>query len=357
FFINLLTSKSGKKNIFNIIVTLAVMLLFIAGSSQINKIFNYILKHSNPILSTFKAFYAPVGFSVDAIKTGSIFSLFWFIVISVLPFAVLVYVLSLFYQQSVTIAGSVKKSKGGKLINSQSGILSALVRKEMSRYFSSYIYVLNTAISPLMLLFVSIASIFTGKEVLDSFTTNPALLQHIPEFLIAVFTVMLSITATTSSSISIEGKNFWILKSSPLKPTNIFAAKILLHLIIFIPITFISIIIMAYNLKISGFVLLFVFLIPLLNIISSSIMGLIINLLFPKMEWLSEVTVIKQSMSVIVSMAVNTLLVAIPIVAYTLLRPADFMVFASFVCCYLLLLIFGGIYYLSKKGTLLFQNI
>ncbi|MFR7880613.1 MAG: hypothetical protein ACLU5J_03390 [Christensenellales bacterium] len=51
----------------------------------------------------------------------------------------------------------------------------------------------------------------------------------------------------------------------------------------------------------------------------TSITGLYINLLYPKLNWESEQEVVKQGISVLVTMSVNFIIVVIPMVLYFIL--------------------------------------
>ena len=130
--------------------------------------------------------------------------------------------------------------------------LTALIKKEIKRYFASPIYVINTIIGPILLLGMSIATIFMGDEVLATILEVEIVKEIIPVFVIVVVCCILVLSCTTNSSISLEGKNLWILKSSPIKPIVIFKAKIALNLILILPALLIADIIFAFSLKLSA---------------------------------------------------------------------------------------------------------
>lgn len=56
-------------------------------------------------------------------------------------------------------------------------------------------------------------------------------------------------TNTSCVSIYLEGKNLWILKSSPIKEMDIFKSKILLNLPLTIPISIICFIFLSFRLS------------------------------------------------------------------------------------------------------------
>jgi len=183
-------------------------------------------------------------------------------------------------------------------------ILLSLFKKDLKRYISSPIYVLNTGFGIVMILFLSISTIFIEKEKILSLmgfeNINVSIFQLI--FILILFISFLS--NTTSSTISIEGKNFWILKSLPVEYKSMLLSKILLNLLIIIPIVFISIIIFGFTLNLSIIEVLLLLLFTTLFALVSSLFGLIINLKFPKMDAINDIQIVKQSLSVLITVIV-----------------------------------------------------
>ncbi len=105
---------------------------------------------------------------------------------------------------------------------------------------------------------------------------------------------MMTVTAT---SISMEGKNWWILKSLPLTAKSILDAKILMNLLLFLPFYILSELFTFLALRpgIVGFI--WLLLIPAELILFSCVYGIVVNLHFPVLEWENEVSVVKQSVS------------------------------------------------------------
>lgn len=173
-------------------------------------------------------------------------------------------------------------------------VLSSLCRREFRRYFSSSIYVANTIIGPIMGCVLSGALLVTGTGTLKKLLPLPIDIGQVLPFLIAgVFCMM----TTTATSISMEGKNWWIVKSLPLSAKNILDAKILMNLLLFLPFYLLSELFLIFALKPGTGELLWLLLIPAAIILFSCVYGITINLHLPLLEWESEVRVVKQSAS------------------------------------------------------------
>ena len=97
---------------------------------------------------------------------------------------------------------------------------------------------------------------------------------------------------------------------------------------------------------------------PLLLQIFISLMGLVLNLLLPRFDWLSEMIVIKQSASVMAAVFGGMAVVLLPVLVYVLLArniPGDIYL----AMCALLFLILSLIMlaFLKGKGAKIFNEL
>ncbi len=189
-------------------------------------------------------------------------------------------------------------------------VLTALIKKEAARYFSSGIYVSNTIIGPVMAVALTVALGFIDlNKIVASAGKLPVELNvynSIP-FLIALIYCMMTISA---SSVSMEGKNWWIMRTLPISAKEILGAKLLFNMIFIAPFYIVSEIIMLFTVNAGFLERIWLILIPGLTIVFSILFGLFLNLKFPKFDWGNEVEVVKQSAAVGLSL-VGTLPVLI----------------------------------------------
>lgn len=169
--------------------------------------------------------------------------------------------------------------------------LAALYRKEIKRYFSSPLYVMNTGFGMVMLVLGSIALLFVDLEsLLGTAGTSIPIKDMIPVYV----SFCIITTSTTMASISLEGKSLWILKSLPVSAKTIFLSKVLVNLTIASPVipacVLVSIaaglgFLQGISLLLSSFAC----------AAFTALFGLLMNLWYPNFEWTSETVVIKQS--------------------------------------------------------------
>ena len=236
-----------------------------------------------------------------------------------------------------------------KAMHSES-VLRALVRKEAGRYFSSGIYVSNTIIGPFMALILAVslafwdpATVLKGAEKLPVDLNLPAALP----FLIGMVFSMMTLTA---SSVSMEGKNWWIVKSLPLAHKDILHAKLLFNLLVVAPFYALSELIMLFTVHASLAERLWLILAPAASILFSVCFGLFANLKFPRFDWGSATEVVKQGAAAGLSI-LATFVSVLPALGL-MLMPAEYSVAATPACIALIVLLTFLIYKKIRKTDL-----
>lgn len=208
------------------------------------------------------------------------------------------------------------QNKNRELKYSSSKIWITLFKKELHFYFGNSTYFINTIFGVLFIMGISIAYRIIGSEqVLVFMNVLPAEMQIPLEILlITLICMLLSTVVTTSVSISLEGKNLWILKAHPFKTADIFIGKILVNVLVsLVGCLIASIFLGEFNNPLTYIIY---FIIPLLCSINNSVIGLLINLLFPKLEFDSVEAVVKRSMSYPLSMFAAFVLSVMPTLLY-----------------------------------------
>ena len=144
-------------------------------------------------------------------------------------------------------------------------------------------------------------------------------------------------TSITSSMISLEGKAINLLKSMPIKPFEIIIYKVISALVVMIPCILIGDIILFIRFKFNIISILLLLMLSFILPLVSELVGIIMNLKYPKLDATNPTEVVKQSMSSMLSVFIGmgfiaaTLFLLIKLVSYKL---------NSFI----ILLIFTGIY-------------
>lgn len=248
-----------------------------------------------------------------AVCEYDIVSILLFFSISILAAGVFSYIVGLKFKAINTALAGFRTKADYKLVSqAQSGPFMALYKKELGRFLSSGVYIFNTSFGLVMLVIGSVVTLFLSQDELSNILELPqmvGLLSGLAPFFISVCVTMTYITAC---SISLEGKNLWILKSAPVKIETIFYSKIAVPLTLTLPAILISAITITIGLRLSLAEFIMHLILPALYAILTAVSGLIINLLVPKLDWTSEVTVIKQSTASFIATFYGMIVVIIP---------------------------------------------
>lgn len=243
----------------------------------------------------------------------------------VLPFLLAVWLFGRQYKRIVTDLashGARSDYKLGKL--SASGRTAALFRKEAKRFFGSPIYFLNCGIGAIMAMGLSAAAlIFRGTvaQMLSDLAAEELVFPVMP-MLAALAALLLTMTPTTAASISLEGKQLWILKAAPLSAKGIFAVKVGFQLLLTgVPLAVCTALLTVAFSMTPAQAGLFLLVVACAGV-CMALVGLFVNLCLPRLDAPNDAVVVKQSGSVLVSMLVSFVLVGAGVGLWWLCRGA-----------------------------------
>ena len=197
------------------------------------------------------------------------------------------------------------KKASGKIEARRAAVSSALLRRELKRFTSSAIYMLNCGLGLILTVIAAVALLIKQAEIraLLPMLSTFGISQKDAALLAAVaLSFLASMDIVTAPSVSLEGKTLWILRSMPVSAQQVLAAKLKLHeLLCAIPTLLLSVA-AAVTLRTDALGWAALVLIPQLFVLLSGAFGLMMNLLMPKLDWTSETVAVKQSGSVLVTM-------------------------------------------------------
>uniref|UniRef100_UPI003F656E6A hypothetical protein n=1 Tax=Paenibacillus sp. FA6 TaxID=3413029 RepID=UPI003F656E6A len=322
--ISWIASRFRASRMISLVLTFAVIIVFMLGSFRMKGDEQMLADMGRELADMIFKLYPLASMYVDAVCSYQLGSLVQFIVISLLVFMLFSTVLSTRYKAIHT--GLTTSHASSKYTMQPLGVTSpfrALYKKELRRYISSSLYVLNTAMGMILLLVMSISLLFTSPEKLGELIEIPQLSDYLSTLAPLVVSLFVVLSCTTSSSISLEGNHLWIVTSSPVPKHTILLSKVAVNLTVTIPALVISSVMLMVSLGTGWMESLLLLIIPLIYASYSALMGVIVNLKLPKLEWTSEVTVIKQSAAVLVSMLLGFISLVIPLGIFLLLSPVN----------------------------------
>lgn len=301
YFVSSITRNWKYKNIFKIII----MFIFVVGIMMLSMTTQNM--DDNPgqfaesMFNSARGLYYP-GYINYLAFMGSVKAALLYVGINVGVFAVFVFLLGITYKKTNSRTEKSFKKSEFVLDDSitSSGEIKTLFKKEFKRYISSPIYVLNSGIGAVLLPILLVVTFLQSGSPIEGLDSS---LFYV--LLTAMGYFIITITSTTSCTISLEGKQFWIIKSAPVKTENVFIAKILVNIVSATPFILIAILLAIFLIKFTLIQVIIYTTIVSLGLLMISTLGLLVNIFLPKMVWDQEVKVVKQSASVIVLMLLS----------------------------------------------------
>lgn len=190
----------------------------------------------------------------------------------------------------------------------------ALFEKELRRYLGSSSYVINTSLGIMILCFVSCGCIIFGISNIENLlgiSSLESILTQYGSLFIASFLIM---SCTTSSSISLEGNNLWILQSSPVSTRKIINSKIAVNVSIHFVGYVLAVMMILLKTKLNVIQMSFVLIVPICYSLFISVVGLYLNMRYMKLKWNDEISVIKHSTASILTNLIAILMIAVPVI-------------------------------------------
>ncbi|MGG5461333.1 putative ABC transporter permease subunit [Clostridium sp. B9] len=339
----------------NLITTIGSMILFLGIfliSFKAQNLLNSLVQNSTGIIDLLSKVYPPAYFLSNALVQESYIELLKFIGVSLIPFIIFIYIFaSQFEKINSKLGESYKKVEDYKVSNLEAnGQLKALYLKELKGYFSIPIYILNTAFGMLLLIVGAVSIFFMDINTLGAFLGIKEVADKISLFVLGLSVFCIGLSATTPASISLEGKNIWIIKSLPIDERNIFMSKILVCLTITVPALIVTNILFTIGLKFSITTFILNLVVTLLFALVSAVTGLIINLNFINLEWSSPTVVVKQSASVFINMVFTFASIALGVILFLIFKGISIELYMVILAVILLVVLLIEKYFLIKNG-------
>lgn len=269
----------------------ALMLIIIYSAP---KFMPYLAEKADYIIKIISKIYMPFEFYTQMVFESSIKDLLLFAGSSIVVFAVLMFIIrkSFFTLNSrFTVYGKstqIEFVEGRK----QSKVIS-LLKTEFLKYISKGSVVLNTAIGGVIYIIIICLQAFGILDFGGAASISIAAIMGC---------FMFTMSPTTATSISLEGKAFSMKKSLPIKPMDILLSKIFLNVCVNIPFIIIGAIFTFILNKSSIIEVLTQFVALVLALLAASVFGMVVNLKVYDFSWNSETEVVKRGKSVIITM-------------------------------------------------------
>jgi ABC-2 type transport system permease protein len=292
-----ITSLFRRSSLFNILFML--ILFFAVMYFSMSSVFS---GNENPFLGqvdfiqALGTHYPPMAWFAQAVHQGDPVALLLFISTGAIVFFLFGFLLGQTMKRTNTATMSTRTFRKTRSHSYEpNAVFHALVVKEFRKFLGVPLYALNSGFGLVMMVILGIASLFVRDQVI-TFLSEAGLAGFRPELMLLGFQGFCLATVYTSAiSLSLEGKNFWIMKSIPVEPLTVVTAKTAFNILLGWSAAFVSTLLFTIAFRFSiGVFFLMIFVAASFSLLIS-VMGSLINLRFPKFDFISDVEVVKQS--------------------------------------------------------------
>ena len=224
-------------------------------------------------------------------------ALVWSLLATLAPFGLVSWLLSRSFTRIVTTKRGLPKVRYEEKTLRTASADTALLHRELRRLGASPTYLLNSGLGVLFLLAAAVVLVIKRDVILDVLAQMPELASSLPVFLALAIGGMLGMTLFTPSSVSLEGKNLWILQSMPVSGAQVLRAKLRMADLLTLPAAVIASVCCVCVTELSPLILLD----SVLFARFANVLGLREGIVHAKLDWSNEAQAVKQSWAVMLT--------------------------------------------------------
>lgn len=312
----LISSKMRNKSFITIVFSLVFLFGYFYIYAQANRYLSYIIQNGEAVAEAVKRILLPAYHFGYAIAANSAASFLWFFLITVLPFAAMYFILSKSFIAIATAGKGTARIKYTEKSLKVSGIMNALVKKELRHFFTSPMYMLNSSLGVIFTLVLPFAFIFKKEQIYGMLSTLPDFESLAGPAALFALCMISSTNFISAPSVSLEGKNLWIAQSLPVDGGDVLVSKAYAHMTVCIPPVVFASVLFAFLIEMTPQMIFLIITVPVIMTVFQALLGVAVNLRFPKFDWINETAVVKQSMSSLIVMFASMGVAVSPLLIY-----------------------------------------
>lgn len=299
YLLHLLISKMNKS-----VASMLYMVLFFAVYftcySQANKILTAMAASGEAIAGALQTWVWPLyAMGRGCVDAPWMFAVF--LVICAALFAIAYAILSKTFLRAATARHSSRRKRKLDLHAVQATTPGrAIVRKELRKFLGCPVYLTNMGMGIILALLLPVAGVIFRSKILVMLEMLQLPGSTIALIVCAVVAFMVSTCCVSTPSVSLEGKNIWILKSMPVSPAQILRAKLDFHCLLTVPVSALAALVLTLAFGCGAADAVLATLVAGLLAVLCGVLGMICGLHWARLDYISEAYPCKQSVSVLV---------------------------------------------------------
>ena len=296
----LIATKLKRKNIITVFISLAFFAAYYYFNSQASSILQSILSNAEAVGNKLRTVLFPLYHMGLAAEGRPVSMLIFTSITAALTAAAYAVLSGSFLKLATTNRGSAKVIYKEKTTKSRS-VGGALLQKELRRFTGSANYMLNCGLGIVLMPIAAAAAVWKAPVIREVLSFG-SIKGYAPLLAVAAVCLLSAMNDMTAPSVSLEGKNLWIVQSFPVSAVKVLKAKLVLQFILTLIPAMPLIAVLEWLLMPEPVHAVMIFAISALFIVLMAEIGLALNLKMPNLNWNSEIVPIKQSMCVMLTL-------------------------------------------------------
>lgn len=306
FIITKISAGFKKTNIAQIILTFAVVAfclslrVILEDMFRNDKVEETIEAASETITGT-AAIYLPAGWFTKAVQDIEISSILLLVGVSVALFEIMFILVGRSYREINSRLKSHAASRRAKLSGrKKKSVVNTIAFKEFKRITGSTVCATNVLIGEIFALVFGVAALFADidKAIATVLQGAPVTKEMLfPAFPLIIY-FFVGMVATTAISPSLEGRNYWIVKSLPLSEKTLYQGKMLFNMYLTVPFMLFGVLCIDISARASVLTTVLSMILGFTLCALSTTWGCVCGKKHMRLDWENEVEVVKQGSAI-----------------------------------------------------------
>ena len=299
------------KTLLQIILSFAMMFGMVGAVFMVNTETDFDGQNIAAVSEMAAGVYYPAGAFVRLAEEFDVGEYVLFVAVNLAVVAVAVAVIGRFCFQIITKLGTVNRAetRNAKYSFRRRSQTMAMVRKEMTRYFNTPVLLVNTAMG--LVFFVVAVGLTCAKfdditgSLMASVEDFPLTVEEMRAVMPGVTCAMVAfaslLTCITATMISLEGRAINVLKALPISGRKVLMTKVLAAMLLIVPVTAAGGVVMSLRFQFGVVDAILVLVGVVVMPLATELIGILINLKYPRFDADNDAVVVRQSASVMVA--------------------------------------------------------
>lgn len=354
----LIGSRLKNKSLITVLVSLVFLAVYYYACFHTSDLLQHILLDPTAIGEKVKGILYPF-YHMGLAAEGNVLSMLIFTAIMAALFGIIYLILSRSFLSLATSNRGAARVKYREKAAKRNGTDSALLRKEAKRFFSSSTYMLNCGLGLVFSLVLAVLAVIKADAVAQFLAGMPANAErYMPLFVASGVVTLASMNIISAPSVSLEGKNIWLLQVFPVTGKQVLHAKLKLHILLVLPVTVLLAVCISAVARLQTVAFVVVVAVSAIFVVLSAVFGLALNLKMPNLHWSNESAPIKQSLCSMLAMFSGWVLaIVLGAVYYLLHKWVDPTVFLAGTAVLMTAISAALLAWINKKGSKIFETL